>query len=203
MRKSTRTDILYFSFILGLIILITISCNNTATTNTGASTTVSNSGLPSQKTTLIKLLLGNGNNLFRTVNLGADFKSVLASEKKLPDENDTDDISFTLPIDTLRPDSVNEPFDSVNYYKITYYFYKNKLNEIDEDIFLENDSAAATLFNRFTDYFTDKYGDYASQNDSRVWRISKKGAKEWVSLSDQSEEYDGGKLTIVLYGEEY
>ena len=175
------------------------SCNNQSN---NANTSAGNASKGTQKAGLLKLLLGNGNNLFRTVNLGADYKMVLGSEKKIPDENDTDDISYTLPIDTLQPDSINEPIDSINYFKITYYFDKEKLNEIDEDIYLESDSNAAILLDRLTDYFSSKYGDYAPQNDSRVWNLSHKGKKEWVSLSDESEEYDNGKLQLVFYSED-
>jgi len=188
--------------LLGIVtVLIYSACNNSNTPSTNTSNPpVSKT---EQKTTLIKLLIGGGSNLFRSVDLGADFKTVLSAEKKIPDENDTDDISYTMPIDTIQPDSVNEPFDSVKYYKITYYFDREKLNEIDEDIYLETDSSAAKLLDRLTDYFSAKYGDYASQNDSRVWRVNHRGKKEWVSLSDQSEEYDNGKLLLVLYSEEY
>lgn len=184
--------------------LIYSACSNpTNNTNYASNNTTPASPKGPQGISVIKLLLGNGNTLFRSVDLGTNFKTVLSAEKKIPDENDTDDISYTMPIDTIRPDSVNEPFDSVNYYKITYYFDKEKLNEIDEDIFLESDSSAAKLLDRLTDYFTSKYGDYASRNDSRVWSVSHNGKKEWIALSDQSEEYDNGKLLIVLYSEEY
>jgi hypothetical protein len=161
----------------------------------------SNNNTP-QKVSLIQLLVGNGNKLFRSVDLGADFKTVLNSEKKIPDENDTDDISYSLPIDTLRPDSVNETIDSVNYFTLTYYFDKEKLNEVDECIYLASDSTAANLLQRLTNYLSSKYGDYTSQNDSRVWRV-KKDKKDWVSLSDQSEEYDNGKILLVFWGEDY
>jgi hypothetical protein len=176
------------------------SCNNYSN-KTGSS----NTNIPKgeQRISLIKLLIGNGSNLFRLVDLGADSKTVLNSEKKIPDENDTDDISYTIPIDTIQPDSVNESFDSVNYFKITYYFDREKLNEIDEDIYLENDSIASVILGRLTDNISSKYGDYATQNDSRVWKITQKGKKEWISLSDQSEEYDIGKLLLVYYSEEY
>jgi hypothetical protein len=180
--------------------MVFCSCHNSAS---NVNTASSNNSSGEQRISLIKLLVGNGNNLFRSVELGVDSKTVLNSEKKIPDENDTDDISYTLPIDTLQPDSVNESFDSVNYFKITYYFDKEKLNEIDEDIYLESDSIAANLLGKLSDYISSKYGDYATQNDSRVWKITQKGKKEWISLSDQSEEYDTGKLLLVYYSEEY
>lgn len=176
------------------------ACNNSTNVNTNSDT---GNLKAEQKTNIIQLLIGHGNYLFRSVNLGTDFKTVLASEKKVPDENDTDDITYTLPLDTLRPDSVNEPFDSVNYFTITYYFDKGKLNEVDEDIYLETDSAAANLLGRLTNYLSSKYGDFASQNDSRVWSTTRNGKKEWVTLSDQSEEYDNGKLLLVFYSEDY
>lgn len=183
-----------------LILLVYAGCNNSGTENNNSAAA---NVKVKQKPNLVELLIGNGNYLFRSVDLGTDFKTVLASEKKIPDENDTDDITYTLPIDTLRPDSVNESFDSVNYFTITYYFQKGKLNEVDEDVYLENDSIASTILARFTAYLTSKYGEYASQNDSRVWNTARKGKKEWITLSDQSEEYDGGKLLLVFYSEDY
>lgn len=176
------------------------STNNTANNN---STTGNPAVKTEQKPTLIQLLIGNGNYFFRSVDLGADFKTVLASEKKIPDENDTDDISYTLPMDTIQPDSVNETIDSLNYFTITYYFDKGKLNEIDEDVYLESDSVAAILLERLSDYLSSKYGDYATQNDSRVWSTKHGGKKQWITLSDQSEEYDNGKLSLVFYSEDY
>jgi hypothetical protein len=176
------------------------ACNNS--TNVNNNSGAGNSGIQ-QKPNLIQLLIGNGNHLFRSVDLGSNLKTVLASEKKIPDENDTDDLTYTLPIDTLRPDSVTEPFDSVNYFTITYYFDKDKLNEADEVIYLETDSIAANLTARLTDYLSLKYGDYASKVDSRVWSTTRNGKKEWITLSDQSEEYDGGKLSLVFYSEDY
>jgi hypothetical protein len=189
-------------YILAITFIYSCNCScNNYSNKTGSS----NTNIPKgeQRISLIKLLIGNGSNLFRLVDLGADSKTVLNSEKKIPDENDTDDISYTIPIDTIQPDSVNESFDSVNYFKITYYFDREKLNEIDEDIYLENDSIASVILGRLTDNISSKYGDYATQNDSRVWKITQKGKKEWISLSDQSEEYDIGKLLLVYYSEEY
>jgi len=182
--------------------MIYSACNNPASTNENVNSTGGNIKT-AHKPNLIELLVGNGNNLFRSVDLGTDFKTVLGSEKKIPDENDTDDITYTLPIDTLRPDSVNEPFDSVNYFTITYYFHKDKLNEVDEVIYLETDSIAANLTGRLTSYLSSKYGDYASKVDSRVWNTKRNGKTEWITLSDQSEEYDGGKLSLVFYSEDY
>jgi hypothetical protein len=204
-RKNTSyRKLLGFYIVLGILpVLIYSSCNNPSTNVPAANNSNPTNPAVEQKTSLIKLLIGNGSNLFRSIDLGVNFKTVLSAEKKIPDENDTDDISYTMPIDTTRPDSVNEPFDSVNYFKITYYFDKEKLNEVDEDIYLESDSSAANLLDRLTDYFSIKYGDYATQNDSRVWSVKHKGQKEWISLSDQSEEYDNGKLLLVLYSEEY
>jgi hypothetical protein len=175
------------------------SCNNSTPANN-----VTNPALKSKRAiSAVNLLIGNGTNLFRAVDLGVDYKTVLNSEKRIPDENDTSDISYTMPLDTLQPDSVNEVIDSVNYFTITYFFDREKLNEIDENVFLSNDSSAANLLGRLTDYLSSKYGDYASQNDSRVWNTTHNGKKEWITLSDQSEEYDTGKLLLVLYSEEY
>lgn len=177
-----------------------IGCHNSTPVNYAAPAA---SAKNEQEIDIVNLLIGNGNHFFRSVELGSDTKTVLGSEKKIPDENDTDDISYTLPIDTMHPDSVNEPIDSINYFTITYYFDKGKLNEIDEDVYLDSDSTAADIMDRLTDYLGAKYGDYASQNDSRVWSTTRNVKKEWITLSDQSEEYDNGKLLLVFYSEEY
>ncbi len=194
-KKLTR---IFGLLIIGLSALIYDACNNPNKENTIAT----NNPTVEHKVSLIKLLVGDGNNFIRSVNLGEDFKAVLNSEKKIADGNDTDDISYTFPIDTLQPDSVNEPIDSVNYYKITYYFDKEKLNEVDEEVYLESDSIAAVVLERFSNYMTTKYGDYVSQNDSRVWSFTHKGKKKWITLSDKSEEYDNGKLLLVFYSED-
>jgi len=197
--RRKKSTYIYGVVILSIPALVYSACNNPDKTNTMPQAT--NPGIE-QKVSLIRLLVGNGNNLFRSVNLGEDLKAVQNSEKKIADENDTDDISYTFPIDTIQPDSVNEPIDSVNYFKITYYFDREKLNEADEEIYLESDSSAALLLDRFTNYLTAKYGDYAAQNDSRVWSITHKGKKKWITLSDKSEEYDNGKLLLVFYSED-
>ncbi len=187
-----------YIFVVFILPLVYIGCNNSSRPNYIAAPDKNE-----RKIDIVTLLIGNGNNFFRSVELGADTQTVLHSEKRIPDENDTGDISYSMPVDTLHPDSVSEPIDSVNYFTITYYFDKGKLNEIDEDIFLANDTAAANIMGRLTDYLNSKYGDYASQNDSRVWSTTRNGKKQWVTLSDQSEEYDYGKLLLVFYSEEY
>lgn len=151
----------------------------------------------------IQLMLGKGDKVFRNVSFGTDPKTVQSTEKKAPDEVDSNYISYSFPLDTLHADSVNEEIDSANYFAVAYNFDQQKLNEIDEDIFLATDSAAAKLAQRFTNYFTDKYGDAAVASDTKVWSFTKKGQKIKVTLSDQSEEYDYGKLSLVFYCEEY
>jgi hypothetical protein len=151
----------------------------------------------------LQLMIGKGDNVFRNVAFGADPKTVKAAEKKMPDEVDTNYISYSFPMDTLHADSVNEEIDSNNYFAIAYNFDQQKLNEIDEDIFLASDSVAAHLAQRFSDYFTDKYGESANASDSKVWSFTKKGQKIKVTLSDQSQEYDYGKLSLVFYCEDY
>lgn len=183
-----------------ILSLVYIGCNNSTPVNYAPPPA---SAKNERKIDIVNLLIGNGNNFFRSVELGADVKTVLNSEKRIPDENDTDDINYTMPIDTMHPDSLNEPIDSINYFAVTYYFDKGKLNEIDEDVYLGTDSAAADIMGRLTDYLSSKYGDYATQNDSRVWSTTRNGKKQWITLSDQSEEYDNGKLLLVFYSEEY
>jgi len=187
-----------YIFVEFILSLVYIGCNNSPKPNYAVVP-----GKNEPKIDIVNLLIGNGNNFFRSVELGADIKAVLSSEKRIPDENDTGDISYTMPIDTMHPDSANEPIDSVNYFTVTYYFDKGKLNEIDEDVYLGSDSAAANTMSRLTDYLSSKYGDYVSQNDSRVWNTTRSGKKQWITLSDQSEEYDTGKLLLVFYSEEY
>jgi hypothetical protein len=152
---------------------------------------------------LTQLLIGDGSHVFRNASFGQDPKTVAASEKKTPDETDTNYLSYTLPVDTLHADSVNEDIDSLNYFTIAYNFDQQKLNEIDEDVFLTNDSIAAKVATRLSDYFTSKYGESASGSDSKVWSFKNNGKKMKVTLSDQSDEYDYGKLSLVFYCEDY
>jgi len=141
--------------------------------------------------------------MFRKVALGMDTKAILAAEKKKPDENDTNYIFYSLPMDTLYPDSVNETVDTLNYYTVAYNFDQQNLNEIDEDIFMATDSMAASLHGRLSDYFTNKYGDGIKESDHIIWKLKKIGSKTAkLSLSDESEEYDYGKLSLVYYLED-
>jgi hypothetical protein len=158
---------------------------------------------PAQKISLIELLIGKKDGVFRNVTFGVDPKTVKASEKRAPDETDTNYILYTLPIDTLNIDSVNEEIDSVSYFTIAYNFDQQKLNEIDEDVFVASDSIAAGLAQRLSDYFTNKYGESATGSDTKVWSFTSKGKKMKVTLSDQSAEYDYGKLSMVFYCEDY
>jgi hypothetical protein len=155
--------------------------------------------------TLMQLLFGKGggDHPFRNAMFGQDTKTVKASEKRVPDETDTNYLAYTLPVDTLHPDSVNGDIDSVTYFTIAYNFDKQKLNEIDEDIFLADDSIAANLAQRISDYFTEKYGEAATGSDSKVWSFKSNGKKIKVTLSDESAEYDYGKLSLVFYCEDY
>lgn len=140
---------------------------------------------------------------FRNVMFGDNPKTVLASEKKAPDETDTNYLSYTFPLDTLHADSVNDEIDSVTYFTIAYNFDQQKLNEIDEDVFLATDSIAAGLADRISDYFTDKYGEAAKGSDSKVWNFKSKGKKINITLSDKSAESDYSRLELVFYCEDY
>jgi hypothetical protein len=193
MRLQKITLVNYASSIVIAILCITfVSCHN----NKNAKTT------PYQ-ISLVQLLVGDGANQFRKISLGMDTKSVLAIEKKKPDENDTNYIFYSLPMDTLYPDSVNETVDTLNYFTVAYNFDQQKLNEIDEDVYLSSDSSAAVLLGRLSDYFTTKYGDGIKESDHTIWKIKKINGKfSKVSLSDESEEYDYGKLSLVYYLED-
>ena len=153
--------------------------------------------------TLVQLLLGDGTSQFRKVNMGMDSKTILGIERKKPDENDTNYLFYSFPMDTLFPDSVTDMSDTLNYFTVAYNFDQQKLNEIDEDVFLANDSMAAVLNKRLSDYFTSKYGDGITESDHTIWKLKKlDGKTAKVSLSDESEEYDFGKLSLVYYSED-
>lgn len=163
----------------------------------------SNKKLTPTQISLVELLVGNGTQQFRHTAIGADFQSVLASEKRSPEEKDTSYIYYSIPMDTLYPDSIREAADTINYFTIAYNFDTQKLSEIDEDIYLATDSAAAALKLKLNDYFTTKYGDGATDGDNTIWKAKKVNGKTVkVSLSDESEEYDYGKLSLVYYTED-
>jgi len=181
------------SIVIAAILCITfVSCRNNK-----------NAKISPYQISLIQLLVGDGANQFRKISLGVDVKSVLAIEKKKPDENDTNYIFYSLPMDTLYPDSVNETVDTLNYFTVAYNFDQQKLNEIDEDVYLSSDSSAAILLGRLSDYFTTKYGEGIKESDHIIWKMKKVNGKlPKVSLSDESEEYDYGKLSLVYYLED-
>ncbi|HTB08108.1 MAG TPA: hypothetical protein VK806_14250 [Bacteroidia bacterium] len=161
-----------------------------------------NNNTSDKSISLVQLLLGNGNSPFRNTALGTDINTVLKSEKKEPDEKDSNYLYYSMPMDTLFPDSVNATIDTLNYYTIAYNFTQQKLNEIDEYVYLATDSAASVLQQRLSDYLTTKYGEGNKGSDSKVWTFKKNGIKTNISLSNESEEYDYGKLSLVYYTED-
>ncbi len=152
---------------------------------------------------LVSLLIGSGNFYFRNISRpGESLEDVKKSEKKAPDETDSNYLAYTLNMDTLHPDSVNGDIDSVNFFTIAYNFEQQKLTEIDEDVFLATDSMAANLYSRLSGAFTARYGKGNEAGDSMVWSYKSEGKNLNVSLSDQSPEYDYGKLSLVFYSED-
>ena len=163
----------------------------------------SNDKVTPTQISLVQLLVGDGTNQFRHISLGMDIKTILSLEKKVPDEKDSNYLYYTLPMDTLYPDSVNERVDTLNNFQVAYNFDQQKLTDIDEDIFVATDSAAAALRLKLADYFTTKYGEGTINGGSTIWKIKKMNGKTAkVSLSDESEEYDYGKLSLVYYLED-
>jgi|SRR6185312_3157194 len=181
-----------FPFALALICLALYSCRS------GKGDKIT----PDQ-VTLVQLLVGDGSNQFRHTSLGLDWKTVMSSEKKAPEEKDTNYLFYSLAMDTLHPDSIREQVDTLNYFTVAYNFDQQKLNEIDEDVFVATDSVAGKVFHRLSDYFTSKYGQPDSHNDATIWTIKRMNSKTArISLSDESEEYDYGKLSVVYYLED-
>jgi hypothetical protein len=201
--KSRQAGNSYILTKFSLFVALLIACTLCFDGCKHASEQNNNPPKTEQKISLIELLLGKKDGIFRNVTFGIDPKTVKASEKRAPDETDTNYIAYTMPIDTVNIDSVNEDIDSVSYFNIAYNFDQQKLNEIDEDVFVATDSVAAGLAQRLSNYFTGKYGESASGSDAKVWSFSSKGKKMKVTLSDQSEEYDYGKLSLVFYCEDY
>jgi len=162
-----------------------------------------NNKLTPTQVTLTQLLLGDGAAQFRHVSLGMDTKTVLSSEKKPPEEKDTNYLFYSLAMDTLYPDSVKETVDTLNYFTVAYTFDQQKLSEIDEDIYLSTDSSAGVVYHHLSDYLTSKYGQADNHNDAIIWTMKRINGKTGrISLSDESEEYDYGKLSLVYYLED-
>ena len=67
-------------FLLEILSAILYTACNSSNNNINSNSI--NNPAAEQKISLVKLLLGNGNNLFRSVELGTDFKTVLGAEKK-------------------------------------------------------------------------------------------------------------------------
>lgn len=160
-----------------------------------------NNGISSQgktnKTSELELLLGNGKYLFRNIHLASSPAEVMKSEPFVPEEKDSEYISYSLPLDTGK---LNYN-DTLNYFTIDYNFDKNKLYEIDEDIYIRSDSGASSLYSNIKEYFTSKYGDGVNNMDGLLWTVNENDLKVKISLTDESEEYDYGKISLVLYDE--
>ncbi len=151
---------------------------------------------------LVQLLTGGKTGFFRNTRLGDSPAQVKQSEKKAPDETDSNYLAYTMPMDTLHPDSVNGDIDSLNFFTIAYNFDHGRLTEADEDIFLASDSDAAKLYARLSVFFTAMHGNGMPVEDSMIWNFKSGDKNMKISLSDQSPEYDYGKLSLVFYSED-
>lgn len=190
-----------FLFLLysGALLVPISACNNAGD---GTSNDEKNAKNKPQTIGLVQLLIGERGNYFRKIEPGENLDAVKKSEKKSPDELDSNYLAYTLPMDTLHPDSVNEDIDSLNFFTISYNFDMQKLTDANEDIFLTSDSVASKLYSRLFSRFTAEYGAGIQADDCMIWSYKIAGKNMKVSLSDQSPEYDYGKLSLVFYSED-
>lgn len=138
---------------------------------------------------IIKSKIGH----FRGVEIGAALDEVKKSESDKPQDEEDDYLYYDIAL------------NGEDSYAISYSFDEKGLYEIQVDVFLEKPQAATDLFSEFRTYFGEKYGSVKEEDDGYAsWLITSDISEEIeISLIDESEGYDYGKISITFYDLDY
>lgn len=130
-------------------------------------------------------VVGTGEHTFRSFNLGDSYDNVLNKE-----EASIIDYTDSIQIRCKIEDSDTET------YQVTYVFDENALlSAIRYDAYIGTIQDGAKLTNLFIDFFNKKYG--ATQEGKGFYTWTKNNQS--VELSDDSEVYGYGKVTLNIY----
>lgn len=163
---------LIFTFqLFFLLSVLLVSCNETETAKTPTSISEAieqdipdTNEIPLSEN--VKKIVKNDTGVFR----GVDFYTAMSEVKKLEDttqiveiDEEEDYINYTL--------SLN-PAESVD---ILYYFNnEQEVIKIEANVYPENLNSQKTLFDDFSNYFSNKYGEPVNKKDDQIiWKQGK------------------------------
>ncbi len=130
-------------------------------------------------------VVGTGDHTFRSFNIGDSYQSVL-------DKENAEIIDFTDSIQ-IRCKIMDSDTET---YQITYVFNENALlDAVRYDAYIGTIDDGAKLTTLFKDFFNKKYGETQEAKGFYTWTKN----NESVELSDDSELYGYGKVTLHIF----
>lgn len=134
----------------------------------------------------------NDTNVFRGFSLGEKIDSIQNKELGKPIESDSAFLYYEYSLDTTGS------------FNITYNFDERGLNEIQSDIFINDQDKADELFSKFKTFFDEHYGASESHQGFTVWSVrSEKFGEVKINLSDESADFTAqkapGKISLWIY----
>lgn len=143
--------------------------------------------------TLFQKIVQDSTHHFHSVDLGQAIGEVKLAEKtKVKDEQD-DYLFYEVPI------------DATTNYTFAYSFDDDGLYEIQVDVFLKDKEEALGLFTEFKRDYIKKYGPMSEKDTGYAfWQILLPDSNEAeISVMEESDEFDQGKLSITFYDYSY
>lgn len=144
--------------------------------------------------TLFQKIVQDSTHHFHGIDLGQTINEVRLTEKtKVKDEQD-DYLFYEVPI------------DATTNYTFAYSFDDEGLYEIQVDVFLKSKEEALELFTDFKRDYIKKYGPMNEKDTGYAfWQIVllPDSNEAEISVIEESDEFDQGKLSITFYDYSY
>jgi len=131
--------------------------------------------------------------VFRGFNLGDSITTIATKELSKPFEEDINYLNYEYKI------------DSTTTFDVRYTFDERGLNEIESDIFINNNlSLAEETFNNFKKYFDEHYGKSETEGGYNVWSVkSEKYGDIMIDLSSEFPAFNAKnnveKISLWIY----
>lgn len=127
---------------------------------------------------------------FRGVFIRSSLEEVKQTEAIPPKNEESDYLYYEIPLDG------NE-----EYYTVGYSFNEKGLYEILLDVNLAKTDDALQLFNDLKENFQSRFGNPKQEDETTiVWTINTEKSEEVeLTLSDESANYNSGKISVSFY----
>jgi hypothetical protein len=162
-----------------LFILIVIACNNKKNASDYGSA--------------FSKIIVSDDGLFRGAHMGEKPENIKAREKaNLIDE---DGIYYLY---------YDESISETDFYNVAYYFDESGLYEIMFDANFEKQGESEELFNNFSNYYTDRFGQAKKEENYHIWKTSSGNSKNVeIALVNNSTDNGGGYLSLIITNYDY